>query len=342
MSRLAAALVALALGGIVALVGSAALLEAWLLGFMLVAGLSTGALAVLMLGHLLRSEGMDAVRHPLEALAGALPLVALLALPVLIGVEHLYPWAGPEAARLPLPPWREEWFRPGPFRLRMVLSLAVWVGLAAWICRPGRHPWPAAIGLMVLVPTTALAAQDWVMSRDPTWYGSLQGVAFLVEQGGAAMGLVLLVRLARRGMPDPDRAKGLERTLLTLAVATLWLWFVQFVVAYAADLPEEAHWYLRRIEGWGLLKLALMVPCLVLAIVLGGPPDWSAWRMATVSALVLVAQFGHMLWLLRPDAPGPVPPAWLDVLVLALLGLAWAMWWLGDLGRERLREQPAG
>ncbi|WP_135466323.1 hypothetical protein [Crenalkalicoccus roseus] len=343
MSRLAAALATFGLGALVALLGSPALLEAWLLGFVLVAGISAGALGMLMLGHLLHSKGLPAVRPTLEALAGAVPVAALLALPVLLGVEHLYPWAGDGAGWLAVPPWREAWFQPGLFRLRTLLALALWAVLAWWMARPGIHPWRAAIGLILLVPSSALAAQDWVMSRDPTWYGSLQGVAFIVQQGAAAMALALLLMVARRGLPEEERARGLERTLLTLAVATLWLWFVQFVVAYAADLPEEAHWYLRRMDGWGWFKLGFVVPALVLAIVFGGPPEWRPWRVAVVSALVLAAQVGHMLWLLRPDAPGIPPPPWLDALVLPVIGVAWTMWWLPALRRARLagRLRPA-
>lgn len=300
----------------------AALLEACLLAFVLAAGLAAGSLGVLMFGHLLGETWLRPVRAPLEAGARLVPLAALLAVPVLLNLDQLYPWAAGGASIEADP--RAWWLEPGFFLLRAAAILALWGGLAFLIGRPGRHRRLSAVGLALLVPSASIAAQDWVMSRDPSWFGSLQGLALFVEQLGLALAAAGLVTLHRRGLPDRPRALGMERAVLTLAVATMWLWFLQFVVAWAADLPDEAAWYLRRHGGWAWLMLGLLVPTLAAAIALGALPGTSTWRLALACALLAGQHPGHLLWLLRPDAPRLDSATWLDAAAVAAVALAWA------------------
>ena len=316
--------------------GQPALLEAWLTGFLLFAGLSAGALGVLAVGHLLREDWLAPVRAPLEAAALAMPLVAIMALPVLLGLDALYPWAGPVPPPMPEP--RAAWLSPTPFRLRMVAILGLWIGLA-WLltrqARPDRRL--AGAVLAAMVTSVTIAAQDWSLSRDPGWWGSLQGFAVWVEGMMAALAAAALVTLARGRMPDGETGPGeaAERGLLALGLATIWLWFVQFITVWMADLPAEAGWYLRRVEdGWGLLKLGVAVPALLLGLALAAPPRHRPWRMAAVCLLLLAGHVVHLWWVVRPDAPLPLPNLALDAAVLAVLGPCWAAWWWSGLRRD--------
>lgn len=330
------------------------LLESWLPAFLFWTGLSVGALGALAIGHLLSEDWLRPVRAPLEAAARCLPLLALMALPVLAGLEALYPWAAPPEGGGPpaLPGPRAAWLSPWPFRLRAGLVLALWAGLAWVLARPGRRPDRrlAALVLALLLPSVSVVAQDWALSRDPAWFGSLQGFAVWVEGMAAALAAAALASLARREMPAGSRGAGeaLERALLALGLAVVWLWFVQFVVVWMADLPAEAGWYLRRVErGWDVVKLGLAVPALLLALALAAPPRHRPWRMAAVCVLLLLAHLAHLWWVVRPDAPVARPPAWLDAAVLAGLGLPWLAWWVDGMRRAAaaavaLREAEGG
>jgi hypothetical protein len=317
----------------VAIFAPPVLLEAWLTAFLTLAGLSVGALGALAVGHLLREDWLDPVRAPLEAGARTLPLAAFAVLPVLAGLDALYPWAGPAPPSMPAP--RDAWLSPWPFRLRLVAVLALWCGLAWLLTRPSRPDNRfAALALALLVPSVTLTAQDLSLSRDPTWWGSLQGITVVVEGITAALAAAALATLLRGRMPDGETGAGeaLERALLALGLAAIWLWFTQFIVVWMADLPEEAGWYLRRMEGgWDWLKLGVAVPALLLALVLAAPPRHRAWRMGAVCILLLVSHLAHLWWVVRPDAPVARPPLWLDAAVLAGLGLAWFAAWFAGL-----------
>jgi hypothetical protein len=294
------------------------------------------------MGQVLREGWIGPVRAPLEAASRTTPLLLVMAVPVLAGLDLLYPWAGSSPPEMP--PARAAWFSPWPFALRAVLFLALWCGLAWLLTRPGGPgKRVSALVLALVVATVPLAAQDWGLSRDPRWWGSLQGFAVWVEGVMAALAAAALVSAARGEMPDGATGPGeaLERGLLTLGLATIWLWFTQFIVVWMANLPVEAGWYLRRTEGmWGILKLGIAVPALLAALALAAPPRHARWRMMAVCALLLVSHVAHLWWVVRPDAPVAGAPAWLDAMVVLLTGAAWGAWWWAGM-RLRPRARPA-
>lgn len=305
--------------------GGPVAMEAWLLPFQLATGLVVGALGSLVIGHLLREDWLAPLRPALEAGARTAPLVALLALPLLIAPERVYLWAA-DPALVEGP--RAAWFAPSVFRLRTALLLGALIAAAALLCRRGAGRREAGFALALLLPAAIVLAQDLVLSRDLDWFGSLQGTALLLEQVAAALSLAILLVLLHGGRAAHADLRGAERALLALAMLAMWLWFAQFVVVWMADLPPEADWYLRRGGGWAWLKLAL-VAALGGAILLAIPPRAGPRRLGLVAALLVLQHLGHVVWLLRPDAPGATPPLALDLLVAALVLPAVAAWWRG-------------
>ncbi|MCB4823474.1 hypothetical protein [Roseicella aerolata] len=322
MKAIAGLALALA-AGLTTVFGGPTLLEAWLPAFLLWTQLAVGSLGVLAIGHLLREDWLAPIRPPLEAAAHSLPVLALMAIPVLLAVETLYPWAAPEAGPQQGP--RTLLLEPLAFRLRAIGYLLLWAVLGRALARPGRHQRLSALTLTLLIPSAVLAAHDWVLSRDPAWFASLQGFAIWVE--GLAGALALAILAAQQAPPRAEGLPGLERALLTLALTVLWLWFTQFIVVWMADRPEEADWYLRRLGDWGWVQLGVALPALLLAIALAAPPDHGRWRMSAVCLLLLAQHVAHLWWVVRPDAPSAAPPPWLDLLVAGGLGFAWVVWW---------------
>ncbi|WP_372619125.1 hypothetical protein [Falsiroseomonas sp.] len=319
MRRALAAAGALLLGGVVLTLGGAAALEAWLPPFVLALGLVIGALGALIAGRILGEDWFAPLHPPLMGIARLTPMVLLLAMPLIAAPALLHPWLSEQ----PQPGLRAMWFAPEVFVSRVLLLLGA-VALAAWlVARPGASRRRSAFALLLLVPAGMLLPHDLVLSREPGWLGSLQGTALFVEHLGAALSVAVLLVVARGGGGADLRAA--ERALLTLALLTLWLWFVQFVVVWMADLPPEARWYLRRGGAWAWLKAAL-VAALALAILVAIPPGSGPKRLAAVSALYAAQHVGQVYWLLRPAAR-EVPPAWLDgAIALAVLALCLA--WL--------------
>src|SRR5258708_7863200 len=71
--------------------------RAYLLGFMCWLGVALGSMAILMIGHLTGGGWGTVIRRILGAAMRTLPLLALLFIPVILGIRRLYIWAHPLA-----------------------------------------------------------------------------------------------------------------------------------------------------------------------------------------------------------------------------------------------------
>jgi hypothetical protein len=319
--------VALAVSLVVLVIAEPAVLEAWLLGVILLAGVSVGALALLLTGHILGEAWLQPIRAELEAIADLVPMVAILAVPILANPGALYRWVGGDTGTAD-----RDWLDPEFFVLRSVLYLAVWIAIASLAKRRDRLPLASGIGLVILIPSVSLFALDWLASREPDWISGLYGPAFAVSQLLAAMGLGLLLTLIRPGHPGRVAVESLRTALLALALLTLWTWFSQFVIVWMADLPPESAWYLLRAGPWLVLQY-IAVPALLVAIVLLVPPHAGPLRLVIIAGLLLVQHFAHLVWLIRPIALHTVP-ALVDIAVLAVLIGLWLVFLSVGLSRR--------
>ena len=68
----------------------------YLFAYVYWAGIAIGSLAIIMLHHLSGGGWGMMIRRLLEAATRTLPLVAVLFLPLILGMKPLYEWARPE------------------------------------------------------------------------------------------------------------------------------------------------------------------------------------------------------------------------------------------------------
>src|SRR6202521_4822799 len=69
--------------------------RAYLLGFMCWLGVALGSMAIVMIRHLTGGGWGTVIRRILGAAMRTLPLLAILFLPVILGIHRLYLWAQP-------------------------------------------------------------------------------------------------------------------------------------------------------------------------------------------------------------------------------------------------------
>ena len=298
--------------------------QALLPAFLLAAGLTLGAMIALALGHLLGEAWMETLHPALAVMARRAPILVPLAVPLLLATAYSRP-APPVGA----------WFDPGLVAMRCLAMLLLWIVFGRVLARRRLQDRVAGGALILLVTTGAVAMQDWALSRDAGGAGSLQAIALTVELTGAAMALATITAI-RGGMPGEEARTGLERALLCFAMASLWFRFVQYIVAYAADLPPEAAWYLRRSDGiWRWMEGVIALPMLLAAIALALVPQWRRWRLVAVGLLLLAQCVVHLAWVVGPDAapPAAATPALAQFLMPGIVALAlvvaWSPLWRG-------------
>ncbi len=292
-----------------ALTDRATFFQAYLVGFALVAEVSLGCLFLLMINHVTGGHWGIPLRGFLEAGAQLIVVTAILFIPILFGLPLLYPWAQPETVNAdPLLQHQSAFLNPTFFIARSVVYFAVWIFLAWRMTRPDAPKRTTAIiGLVLHFPLATLAAVDWFMSLEPHWYSTIYGVLFLATQALTTYAFVIvLLRLLPAPSPeesDRQTRQDLGNVLLTILIATTYLQFMQFLVIWAGDLPEEISWYRARVAGgWSWVALILIILNIVVPFVLllSRGIKSHILSLAPVAFLILTAQFVYAYWLILP------------------------------------------
>jgi len=267
-----ALLVAGAAGAILAIGGFLdleQLLRSYLVSFVFWTGIALGCLALVMLQHLTGGAWGIAIRRILEAGASVLPWMALLFLPIALGLPKLYLWAQPAAvAADPILRHKVPYLNVPFFLARTAVYFGIWSGWALLLRRLSleqdrtgdarlsrKLQLLSGPGIVLYVLTMTFASVDWIMSLEPHWFSTIYGALLVAGQGlgafaAAITGLLLLARVA------PMREAATRKVLhdlgkLLLAFVMVWAYFSfsQFLIIWAGNLPEETPWYVRRIHG---------------------------------------------------------------------------------------------
>jgi hypothetical protein len=355
-----AALAAAAVGVIASLAGAFVDAEqffrSYLFAYLYWAGLAVGCLGVCMVYNLTGGAWGVSVRRLLEAGAGTMPLVAVLFVPLLLGLHQLYPWTDTGRMMADEVLHAKMSYLNVPFFVaRAAFYFVAWLTLVFFLTR-----WSKAQdrtgdarfglllrklsggGLVLLGFTVTFAAFDWVMSLDPHWMSTIFGMLFLAGQGLGAMALVIATAflLSRRESFGrifvPTILNDLGNLLLAFVMVWAYLSFSQLLIIWAGNLPEEIPWYLHRIEGgWRYVAVALAVfyfavPFLVL---LGRHNKRQHRRLAAIAAGILAARALDVFYLVMPGfSGGHFGAHWMDAAALAGVGGLWVTLYVRRLG----------
>ena len=288
-------------------------MSSYLFAWLLFLGLALGGMANLMLHNLTGGPWGLAVRPTFIAAARLVPLAALLGIPVLIGMRHLFPIT------------ESGWFSAPFFVARSVVYLLVWSGFALFVRASVAG---SAIGLIVYVFTMSLAATDWIASLVPQWYSTGFGLVVAIGQMLGAMALAVANVGFRARASERQVFNDLGNLLLMYVMTWAYLAFMQFLIVWVGNLPREIAWYVPRLQtGWVALGVILVVFHFFapLAILLFRSAKRSALFLGTLAAGLLGVHVIDVYWLVAPS----VRPLGFHVSVLDILALAVAaaLWW---------------
>ncbi len=345
----------------------------WLVSFLFFLSLGLGALFFVLIQYASQGGWGIVVRRIGETVFATIPVMAVLFVPLLFGLQHLFEWSVPGAAdHDALLRWKEPYLNVPFFLFRAVLFFGSW-SFMAWFyyrlsrgqdatgdpavtARMRRFAGPAII---VLALTQTFASVDWIMSLTPHWYSTMFGVYFFA---GSFVGFIALLSLLAVAMP---RAGLLDSVITTehlhdlgkflFAFTSFWAYiaFSQFFLMWYANLPEETIWYKARLEGsWKAASVLLMVghfgiPFLYL---MGRDVKRRGWTLAIGGVWLLAMHFVDLYWQVMPVLhPEGVRPHILDVAAFLAIGgcfVAAAGWLmrrqaLVPLGDPRLAESMA-
>ncbi|MBT5873124.1 MAG: hypothetical protein HOH43_06865 [Candidatus Latescibacteria bacterium] len=298
--------------------------QSYLIGFFFWTGIALSCWGLCMLHHLVTGRWGFVLQRVFESGMSTFPLLFVLFLPILLlGMQDLYPWARPEAADDPLLQHKEAYLNYGFFVVRAVIYFAIWIGVSSYLIKwsnaqdesgdPALSDRLQALsgpGMPLFALTVTFASFDWLMSLDPHWFSTLYGVMMIVSAGGATMAFaIIMMNYLHKHEPlsrFANAGRFYEWGKIELAFMLLWFYMMlsQFLIIWAANLPEETPWYIHRSTGgWEiysfcLILLRFVVPfCLLLSI----PRKKNPKRLVRVAVLILVMHFADLFWHIMPN-----------------------------------------
>jgi hypothetical protein len=324
--------------------------RSYLLGFAWWVGMSLGCLAVLMMQHVAGGLWGFVIRRPLEAAVRIFPLLAVMFIPVIFAIPHLYVWDHRELvqhytglhhiSRYLSTPW---------FVVRAVIYLFAWILLGYLLGRwsaaqdasgdPGLRQRMARLsgpGLVIYGLTVTFASIDWLMSLTPQWSSTVYPfilIAGQILEGLSFSAAILFLLVQHKPMSEVVRENQLHSLgKMMLAFVMLWAYcaYSQLVIIWAGNLPEEISWYLPRLNtGWKYVALTLVVLnfAVPFALLLSRDLKRNARRLARVAILLVLIRYVDLLFWIGPNSlPGfehGIPFQWMDIVVPIGIGGIW-------------------
>lgn len=321
--------------------------HAYLAGYMFALSAAIGCIAFVCMAHAANTTWPVAVRRLPEAVAPALPVLALLFLPILLGVPSLYPWAHP--AEYPertrhLLEHRRAFMNLPFFAVRAGVYLLIWSAIAlalrqlsmamergADTVRCAQRLRNLSYGaLVVMALTAAISAFEWLMSLSPEYSSTMFGANWIAVClfGGVASTIVLTGIIQRSATPlpapGPAHYSALGRLLFAFLIFLGYTMFFQYMLGWIGNRPTEAEWFLERSRGvyyYTTLFLLYGHFALPFVLLLSYRLKRRIRPLMWISVWCLICQYVHVHWLVTPAShePGYSP---LDLLALvAVLGL---------------------
>src|ERR1700752_453110 len=315
--------------GILAFVRPEQFYRAYLLGFMCWLGVALGSMAILMIRHLTGGGWGMVIRRILGAAMRTVPLLALLFIPVLLGMHKLYIWAQPldqiadKHLREHLEDITKTYLTTNGFILRAIFYFAIWnllsYLLSHWSKQTDRAGAPdntqrfkavAGPGLILYGFTISFAAIDWVMSLDPSWISTIFGLIILIGEVLSAMCFAIVVErilLDYKPMSEMLRSDFVhDHGKWTLAFIMVWAYFSfsQWLIIWAGNLPNEITFYLKRINhGWGYVAVFLVLFhfCIPFVILLSRPFKRNIRKLVWLAGWLLCMRFVDLFWNIEPN-----------------------------------------
>jgi hypothetical protein len=330
--------------------------QSYLMSYMLILGFALGSLGLLMLQHLTSGHWGVLIRRPAEAATRTLPILAVLFLPIALGMRVLYTeWLTPGK---PLSDFQKSYLTKTPFLIRAGIYFAVLLLLMfifnAWSRRQDvdrddrllrrNLKMLAGPGIILYVFVMSFAAIDWVMSISPHWASTIYGFLFVAGQLISSLSLMIAV-LVMMAASEPLASVLKKRHLhdlakLLFAFNMLWAYFgfSQLLIIWSGNQPEEITFFHSRLYGtWGIVAVIVLVfhffvPFFVL---LSQDVKRSTQWMPKIAVWMIFMRLVDLFWLTRPEfSKDGVRFTWMDLVVpVALIGL-----WIGVFAWQLQRE----
>jgi hypothetical protein len=286
----------------------------WLQDFMFFLALAVGGWFLLLVHHLFDASWSVPIRRIIECMAGLLPWLAILFIPIYLLRRGIYPWLemlangqADHALRA-----KAGLFSEAGFLIVTVACFVIWWlntsllrkysvnqdkdGAAIWTFRSRRE---SSWGIVAFALTVTLAAIMWMKSIQHQWFSTMYGVYYFAGATWTALATVYVLTMIferqgfLRGVIFEKQYYFIGSLFFAFTVFYAYIHFAQFFIIWNANVPEEVFWYyIRTHAGWRQVGYVLIfghffLPFLVLL------------RIDTKLNFAIMVPMGVWAWLMR-------------------------------------------
>jgi len=295
----------------------------YLVNFAYFLALTLGALFFVPIQYVTKASWSIVVRRMAEVMSATLPVMAVLAVPVILFAGKVYSWAEPGAAADPTLAHKAAYLSPGAFTVRWVVYFVVWSWLAYTFWRRSlkqdqtgdleltrKNENFSGFSLVVYALTVAAASFDLLMSVDHIWFSTIFGVYYFA---GGLVTFYAVLTLVTMGLQNTGRMNHIisaehfhDYGKLMFAFTFFWAYiaFSQYMLYWYANIPEETAWYLlRSSNGWGMTGMVIIFATFVLpfAGLISRYAKRNRKMLAFWAGWLIVAQWINLYWVVMPE-----------------------------------------
>jgi Ni/Fe-hydrogenase subunit HybB-like protein len=338
--------------------------QAYLTNFVFWLGMASGSLLLSAILVITNSRWGRPVKRLAEAPAAFLPVAFVLFWAIYFGREHVFPWL-----HEPLVPPKALYLNIPFLFIRDGAALFILAALAVALLHSSvqadrellesgqRYTAPAAFpenGVRfrrqnLLAPAyvllfaffLTLIAWDLIMTLDPEWVSTLFGAYYFIGSFYTGLGaIIILTALAIKKMGlgrfiGQRQLHDLGKLLLAFCVLMTDFFYVQFLVIWYGNMPEETRYVIKRVRfvPWDYLSWTVLIVCFVapFLILLLRKIKMKPGAMTALAAFVLVGMWLERFLLVAPSiwSKNWMPLGLTEVLItggfLGLMGLSVAL-----------------
>ncbi len=318
-----------------------------------------GSLFWVIVHHATDAAWSVGIRRQLENISCQLPLLALLLLPLLFVAPKVWTWMAESPAHNHELAEKAAYLNVDFFWIRTAVYFLLF-GIVALLFRRNSLAQDldgAAIHSIrnrriafFIIPFGAIALTfwsfDWMMGLNIRFVSTIFGIYNFAGAVLAALCVIILLANALRSAGYLKRVLTAQHNFafgkLLLAFTLFWGWiaFVQYMLIWYANIPEETSFYVLRSTGsWKVLGILLVVGHFIIpfCLLLFRGPKANARFLGVVAFWILTMHLLDVYMLVLPVLhPEGFQPAVLDVVALLAIGSTLGAFFLKGLGDSPL------
>jgi hypothetical protein len=305
---------------------------------------SLGGLFYVLLHHIVRASWSTGFRRIAENVAGALPVMALLFIPIFaFGLHDLFHWSHADAvAADPILQGKSAYLNAPFFLIRAACFLGLWCLMAYFyrklsvkqdetgdVALTFRMRWWAPLSVLAFALSVSYAGFDWMMSLDAHWFSTMFGViifAGCMISGYATLGLVGLW-LTKNGALKNTLTEWNFHDISKLMWGFIIFWtytsFSQYFLIWYGNIPEETAWFYARLNhGWERIALLLVVGHFILPfwVLLSRHMKRNRLVFGIVACWMIVMHYFDLYFMAMPNLHHHLHLHWLDLAAFVCAG----------------------